>query len=151
MPRIIKAYVRTWDQRVDGRDQLPHELAHSWNGKYRRPARLWTPHFNTPMQDDLLWVYEGLTQYYGYVIAARSGLWPAEFAREELALVAATFDRRRPGREWRTLEDTTYMPVINSRRHRPGQRREGASRVPGVTDTPVERARPGHRSQRLPG
>jgi predicted metalloprotease with PDZ domain len=113
------AYFRTWDQRVDGRDQLPHELAHSWNGKYRRPARLWTPHFNTPMQDDLLWVYEGLTQYYGYIIAARSGLWPAEFAREELALVAATFDRRRPGREWRTLEDTTYMPVINSRRPQP--------------------------------
>ena len=94
----------------------PHEFAHSWNGKYRRPARLWTPHYNTPMQDDLLWVYEGLTQYYGYVLAARSGLWPADFAREELALVAATYDRRRPGRDWRSLEDTTYQPVINARR-----------------------------------
>jgi predicted metalloprotease with PDZ domain len=113
------AYFRSWDQRVADRDQLAHELTHSWNGKYRRPARLWTPHFNTPMQDDLLWVYEGLTQYYGYVIAARSGLWPADFAREELALVAATFDRRRPGREWRPLEDTTYMPVINARRPQP--------------------------------
>lgn len=112
-------YFRSWDQRVDDRDQLAHEFAHSWNGKYRRPARLWTPHYNTPMQDDLLWVYEGLTQYYGYVIAARAGLWPADFAREELALVAATYDRRRPGRDWRPLEDTTYMPVINARRPQP--------------------------------
>lgn len=113
------AYLRGEGQSASGRDQLPHELAHSWNGKYRRPARLWTPHYNTPMQDDLLWVYEGLTQYYGYVLAARSGLWPADFAREELALAAATFDRRRPGREWRSLEDTTYMPVINARRPLP--------------------------------
>ena len=113
------AYLRSWDQNVNDRDQLAHEFTHSWNGKYRRPARLWTPHYNTPMQDDLLWVYEGLTQYYGYVIAARSGLWPADFAREELALIAATFDRRRPGRDWRSLEDTTYMPVINSRRPQP--------------------------------
>jgi predicted metalloprotease with PDZ domain len=71
------------------------------------------------MQDDLLWVYEGLTQYYGYVLAARSGLWPADFAREELALAAATYDRRRPGRDWRSLEDTTFQPVINARRPLP--------------------------------
>ena len=113
------AYLRSGDQRTDDRDQLAHEFTHSWNGKYRRPARLWTAHYNTPMQDDLLWVYEGLTQYYGYVIAARSGLWPADFAREELALMAATYDRRRPGRDWRPLEDTTYMPVINARRPQP--------------------------------
>jgi predicted metalloprotease with PDZ domain len=113
------SYLRTWDQRVGERDQLAHEFTHSWNGKYRRPARLWTAHYNVPMQDDLLWVYEGLTQYYGYVLAARSGLWPADFARENLALVAATYDRRRPGRDWRPLEDTTYMPVINARRPQP--------------------------------
>lgn len=113
------AYFRSWDQRLDDHYQLAHEFTHSWNGKYRRPARLWTPHYNTPMQDDLLWVYEGLTQYYGYVIAARSGLWVADFAREELAQVAATYDRRRPGRDWRPLEDTTYMPVISARRPQP--------------------------------
>jgi predicted metalloprotease with PDZ domain len=110
------AYFRAWDEDVDGRDQLPHELAHSWNGKYRRPARLWTPHYNTPMQNDLLWVYEGMTQYYGMLLAARSGLWPAEFARDEFALLAAIYDRRRPGREWRSMEDTTYMPIIAARR-----------------------------------
>jgi len=113
---LSPAYFRSWDEDVDGRDQLPHELAHSWNGKYRRPARLWTPHYNTPMQNDLLWVYEGMTQYYGYVLAARSGLWSAEFARDELALLAAIYDRRRPGREWRSMEDTTYMPIIAARR-----------------------------------
>lgn len=113
---LSPAYLRSWDQRIGARDLLAHEFTHSWNGKYRRPARLWTPHFNTPMQDDLLWVYEGLTEYYGYVLATRSGLWPADFAREALALSAATFDRRRPGREWRPLEDTTFMPVINARR-----------------------------------
>jgi predicted metalloprotease with PDZ domain len=101
---------------VDGRDQLPHELAHSWNGKYRRPARLWTPHYNTPMQNDLLWVYEGMTQYYGLLLAARSGLWSPEFARDELALLAAVQDRRRPGREWRSMQDTTFMPIIAARR-----------------------------------
>lgn len=112
-------YFRSAESGMADRDGLAHEFAHSWNGKYRRPARLWTAHFNTPMQDDLLWVYEGLTQYYGYVIAARSGLWPGDFAREQLALVAATYDRRRPGRDWRPLEDTTYMPVINARRSQP--------------------------------
>lgn len=110
------AYLRSWDQRVSSRDQLAHEFTHSWNGKYRRPARLWTAHFNTPMQDDLLWVYEGMTEFYGYVLTARSGLWSADFARENFALTAATFDRRRPGRDWRSLEDTTYMPVIAARR-----------------------------------
>ncbi len=68
------------------------------------------------MQDDLLWVYEGLTQYYGMILTARSGLWPPEFARDELAVTAAAFDRKRPGRSWRSLEDTTFQPVITPRR-----------------------------------
>lgn len=110
------AYFREWEQDVDSRDVLAHEMTHSWNGKYRRPARLWTPHFNTPMQTDLLWVYEGLTQYYGYVLTARSGLWTPEFARDELAVTAATFDRKRPGRAWRSLEDTTAQTIIAERR-----------------------------------
>lgn len=109
-------YFKSWDENVGGRDLLAHEMTHSWNGKYRRPARLWTPNFNTPMQDDLLWVYEGMTQYYGTVLAARSGLWNAEFAREDLAMTAATFDRRRPGRAWRPLVDTTFQPIITARR-----------------------------------
>jgi predicted metalloprotease with PDZ domain len=115
----VPAHFRSWDEDIDSRDLLAHEFTHSWNGKYRRPARLWTPHFNTPMQDDLLWVYEGMTQYYGMVLAARSGLWPQDFARETWAAVAAAFDRKRPGRQWRSLADTTHQPIISSRRPQP--------------------------------
>jgi predicted metalloprotease with PDZ domain len=110
------AYFRSWDEAVTDRDLLAHEFTHSWNGKYRRPARLWTPHYNTPMQDDLLWVYEGMTQYYGLVLAVRAGLVPEEVMREEFAAVAATFQAKRPGREWRPLEDTTFQPIVTPRR-----------------------------------
>ncbi|HET7650487.1 MAG TPA: M61 family peptidase [Gammaproteobacteria bacterium] len=84
---------------------LPHEYVHSWNGKFRRPADLWTPNFNVPMKDDLLWVYEGLTQYFGPVLTARSGLWTPEQFRDALAETAASMDHR-PGRTWRPLQDT---------------------------------------------
>jgi predicted metalloprotease with PDZ domain len=110
------SYFREWDSDIDGRDLLAHEMTHSWNGKYRRPARLWTPNYNTPMQGDLLWVYEGMTQYYGMILTARAGLWTPEFARDELAATAAAFDRKRPGRSWRSLEDTTAQPVVTPRR-----------------------------------
>lgn len=108
-------YLRAPGDNLGERDLLAHELTHSWNGKYRRPARLWTPHFNTPMQDDLLWVYEGLTQYYGYVLSARAGIWTAEFTREMLALAGAVYDGKRPGRSWRPLEDTTHQPIVTPR------------------------------------
>ncbi|HYL46232.1 MAG TPA: PDZ domain-containing protein [Candidatus Limnocylindrales bacterium] len=85
---------------------FPHEFTHSWNGKYRRPAGLATPDYQQPMKDDLLWVYEGMTQYWGdLVLPARSGLWTAEQTREALALTAATYAQR-PGRDWRPLQDT---------------------------------------------
>jgi len=84
---------------------LPHEYVHSWNGKFRRPADLWTPNFNVDMQDDLLWVYEGLTDYYGEVLAARSGMWTPEQYRDSLAHVQASMSDR-TGRQWRSLQDT---------------------------------------------
>lgn len=84
---------------------LPHEYVHSWNGKYRRPAGLATPNFQAPMQGDLLWVYEGLTQYLGHLLAARSGLWTAERYRDRLAHVVAYYSQQ-PGRRWRPLADT---------------------------------------------
>jgi len=84
---------------------LPHEYVHSWNGKYRRPADLATPDYEQPMQDDLLWVYEGLTNYLGTVLTARSGLLANEQARDDLAITAATLDHI-PGRTWRNLQDT---------------------------------------------
>ena len=85
---------------------LSHEYAHSWNGKYRRPAGLATPDYQEPMKGELLWVYEGLTQYLGNLLAVRSGLWTPEQFRERLASSAADLDHR-PGREWRPLVDTT--------------------------------------------
>src|ERR1700683_2924715 len=84
---------------------LPHEYVHSWNGKYRRPADLATPDYEQPMQDDLLWVYEGLTNYLGTVLTARSGLHTPEQERDDLALAAAALDHA-PGRVWRNLQDT---------------------------------------------
>ncbi len=84
---------------------LPHEYVHSWNGKYRRPADLATPDYQQPMQDDLLWVYEGLTNYLGTVLTARSGLLTAAEQRDDLALTAAALDHI-PGRTWRNLQDT---------------------------------------------
>jgi predicted metalloprotease with PDZ domain len=84
---------------------LPHEYVHSWNGKFRRPADLATPDYQQPMQDDLLWVYEGLTNYLGFVLTARSGLLTADQDRDDLAITAFALDHT-PGREWRNLQDT---------------------------------------------
>jgi predicted metalloprotease with PDZ domain len=92
-------------------DLLAHEFTHSWNGKYRRPARLYQPDFVTPEQGDLLWVYEGMTQYLGNVLAARSGLKTQEEYRDLLALSAASLDNK-PGRAWRSTEDTAISSSI---------------------------------------
>ena len=92
-------------------DLLPHEFFHSWNGKYRRPAGLSTPNYQEPMRDELLWIYEGLTQYYGVVLAARSGAWKAQGLHEYMAVTFARLDRR-PGRTWRDLEDTAISSQL---------------------------------------
>lgn len=102
-----------WPAGIPGRALLPHEYTHSWNGKFRRPADLWTPNFNVPMQNDLLWVYEGLTDYYGNVLTARSGMRTVEQARDNIAAIAASFEIR-PGLTWRPLIDTTNQPIISS-------------------------------------
>jgi predicted metalloprotease with PDZ domain len=88
-----------------GASLLPHELVHSWNAKYRRPVGLATRDFHTPMVGDLLWVYEGLTQYLGDVLTARAGLLTPEQAREAIALQTAGLAHTK-GREWRPLADT---------------------------------------------
>jgi predicted metalloprotease with PDZ domain len=92
-------------------DLLPHEFTHSWNGKYRRPARLYQPDFATPQQGALLWVYEGMTQYLGYVLAARSGLETPAQLRDIFAQVAAEMEYT-PGRDWRSTEDTAVSSSI---------------------------------------
>ncbi|HET7655891.1 MAG TPA: peptidase M61, partial [Luteimonas sp.] len=108
-------YFTGWKEKVGFSDLLPHEFTHSWNGKYRRPADLWTPNYNVPMQDSLLWVYEGQTQYWGNVLAARSGMRPLEASRDALASVVATYADNRPGLSWRNVQDTTNDPIIASR------------------------------------
>jgi predicted metalloprotease with PDZ domain len=99
------------EQQLGNSDLLAHEFTHSWNGKYRRPARLAQPDFATPQQGDLLWVYEGMTQYLGNVLAARSGLKSQQQYREILALSAANLDYK-SGRQWRSTEDTAIASSI---------------------------------------
>ncbi len=90
---------------------LPHEFVHSWNGKYRRPAGLATPDYNEPMKGNLLWVYEGLTEYLGEILTPRSELsTPADFL-DDLAMEAAALDRK-VGRTWRPLEDTAVAAQV---------------------------------------
>src|ERR1022692_693998 len=90
---------------------LPHEFTHSWNGKYRRPAGLATSNYQKPMEGDLLWVYEGLTQYFGDVLAVRSGIWTPEQYHDILADKAAMLDNK-TGRTWRDLQDTATMAQV---------------------------------------
>ncbi len=104
-------YFTDWEKQFSDRELLPHEFTHSWNGKFRRPADLWTPTFDAPMRDSLLWVYEGQTQYWGQVLAARSGLITRQQALDGLATLAAIYDNR-TGRRWRPLQDTTNEPII---------------------------------------
>jgi len=108
--RIPERTFTNSDQEENSNSLLSHEFTHSWNGKYRRPAGLATPDFDQPMKDDLLWIYEGLTQYIGEFLSARSGLRTEDDYREALARVAAYLDW--PGRSWRSLEDTAVAAPL---------------------------------------
>jgi predicted metalloprotease with PDZ domain len=107
-----------WDKFDWDRNLLPHEYSHSWSGKYRRPARLWTPDYRQPMQDDLLWTYEGQDQFWGTVLAARSGLQEKDTVLGMLASWAGGFSVQ-PGRRWRSVEDTGHDPVFAARKAKP--------------------------------
>lgn len=110
----IRGYFADWDNTFARRDTVPHEYIHSWNGKYRRGADSWTPSFDRPIRNSLMWVYEGQTQYWDRVLCARSGLWTADQARQALAETAATHDMR-AGSRWRPLRDTSRDPIIAGR------------------------------------
>ncbi len=107
-------YFTDWDKGPGRRNLLPHEFTHSWNGKYRRGADSFRPDFRTPIGNSMLWVYEGQTQFWGYVLQARSGLATKQEALDLLANIAATLDNR-PARSWRSLDDTTLDPIITRR------------------------------------
>jgi predicted metalloprotease with PDZ domain len=113
---VRTTYFSDWDHQQSWRSNLvSHEFTHSWDGKFRRPADQLTPNFNLPMQDSLLWVYEGATSYWGHVLGARSGLVETTQMRDSLAATAALYDHR-VGRRWRSLADTTNEPIVNHRR-----------------------------------
>jgi len=110
----IPDYFTQWDRTFARRDTVPHEYVHSWNGKHRKGADSWSPCFELPIRNSLMWVYEGQTQYWSRVLCARSGLWTPEQALDALAQTAATFDVR-PGSRWRPMIDTTRDPIIAAR------------------------------------
>ncbi|MFL6708062.1 MAG: M61 family metallopeptidase [Massilia sp.] len=112
---VKPGYFSDWTKNEAGRDLLSHEYTHSWDGKFRRPAGQNVPNFNTPLQNELLWVYEGQTQYWGKVLAARSGLISQKTTLEVLAAYAALYDNQ-PGRAWRAMQDTVNEPIISGRR-----------------------------------
>lgn len=117
--RLGTDYFTGWNKDAGSSSLLAHEFVHSWNGKYRRPADLSTPNFNVPMQDSLLWVYEGQTSYWGDVLNARAGLRPLPAARDALAITAANYAENRPGLQWRSVQDTTNDPIITPRGGKP--------------------------------
>lgn len=108
---VDAGYFTGWDGKAPDRNLLSHEYTHSWNGKFRRGADLWTPDYRTPMRNSLLWVYEGQTQFWGYVLAARSGLLSKQDTLDAIAGIAARLDAA-PGRTWRPLADTTNQPIM---------------------------------------
>jgi predicted metalloprotease with PDZ domain len=107
-------YFAEWDASFVRRDTIPHEYVHSWNGKHRRGADSWTPCFEKPIRNSLMWVYEGQTQYWSQVLCARAGLWSVEQTLGALAQTAARYDVR-PGSRWRPTIDTTRDPIIAAR------------------------------------
>ena len=111
-------YFTAWDKNLPKRGVFAHEYVHSWNGKYRRGADSWTPSFELPIRNSLMWVYEGQTQYWGEVLAARSGLIPLDLSLQSLASTAAKYANREGG-IWRPMSDTTRDPIIAGRAPQP--------------------------------
>lgn len=112
---VTPGYFTEWDAGPGRRNLLPHEFTHSWDGKFRRGADLWTPDYRAPMRDSLLWVYEGQTQFWGYVLQARSGMVSKQDTLDQYASILAIYGTA-PARQWRNLLDTTNDPIISSRK-----------------------------------
>lgn len=108
-----------WDAMDWDRNVIAHEFVHSWNGKFRRGADAWTPDYQQPMQNTMLWVYEGQTQFWGYVLAARSGVQTRDTILGSFATAAAKYAEGTPGRGWRSVEDTVNAPQLARRKPLP--------------------------------
>ena len=114
----VPGYFTEWDKNPNAHGLLPHEFSHSWDGKFRRGADSWTPNYNVPMRNSLLWVYEGGTQYFGTILGSRSGIWTPQQTLDVLASYAATYDAV-AGRVWKPLIDTTNDPITAERAPEP--------------------------------
>ena len=111
-------YFTEFKDHLFDRNVFSHEFTHSWNGKFRRPVDLWTPDYRVPMRDSLLWVYEGQTQFWGYVVEARSGMSSKAEVLDMIGLIAAELDHQ-AGRTWRPIADTTNDEIIAQRHDKP--------------------------------
>jgi predicted metalloprotease with PDZ domain len=109
--RTVENILSEVDLRMDLAELLGHEYVHSWNGKYRRPQGLLSPDYQKPMDGSLLWVYEGMTQFWGEVLPTRAGLITPEYFREAIANAAASFDTE-PGTRWRPMADTATAAQV---------------------------------------
>lgn len=109
------AYFTQPDRQLNNRDLIAHEHVHAWNGRFRVPADADAATPNTPLQNSLLWVYEGQTEFWGRVLAARSGMRTMAQTRDKLAMDAASVQLA-VGRRWKDLEDTTNDPLYLSGR-----------------------------------
>jgi predicted metalloprotease with PDZ domain len=108
-----------WDGMDWDRNVVAHEFVHSWNGKFRRGADAWTPDYQEPMRNTMLWVYEGQTQFWGYVLAARSGVQSRDAVMGMWATAAGKYAEGTPGRAWRSVEDTVNAPQLARRKPLP--------------------------------
>ena len=89
---------------------IVHEFTHSWNGRTRQPADLWSPNLNLPMRGSLLWVYEGQTEFWADVMAPRLGMRTVQQGLDALAVDASLMSERK-GRQWKSLQDSTIDPL----------------------------------------
>ena len=124
---VGRGYFTDWDSKLRDRNLLPHEYSHSWDGKFRRGADLWTPDYRVPMEDSLLWVYEGQTQFWGYVLGARSGMLSKQDTLDAIAATAATIAKARraaPGGRWSTRPTIRSSPAAQPQPWRSWQRAE---------------------------
>jgi predicted metalloprotease with PDZ domain len=112
---LPSSYFRDWSGQLGNRDIVAHEFVHAWNGLYRTPADLWAPTPNVPQAGSLLWAYEGQTEFWGRVMAARAGLRSLQETLDQLALDAAEVANR-PGRAWRSLSDDVNYPSFMLRK-----------------------------------
>lgn len=55
-----------------------HEIFHAWNVKRLRPAELWPYDYDQPQPTTLLWVSEGITDYYADLALVRGDIIPTD-------------------------------------------------------------------------